>query len=82
MTRDPHTTSTTLFTQVQISPAGHTTHAPELSERAERHEQTRLLQNILSSKPYRNLSYQPTVLSASAVYKCSTNPTATPSAGN
>jgi hypothetical protein len=54
MTRDPHTTSTTLFTQVQISPAGHATHAPELSERAERHEQTRLLQNILTAQDRQN----------------------------
>ena len=54
MTRDPHTTSTALFTQVQISPAGHTTHVPELSERAERQQQTRLLQDILTAQDRQN----------------------------
>ena len=54
MTRDPHTTTTALFTQVQISPAGHAAHAPELSERAERHEQTRLLRDILTSQDRQN----------------------------
>jgi len=54
MTRDPHTTTTSLFTQVQISPAGHAMHVPELSERAERHEQTRLLQDILTAQDRQN----------------------------
>lgn len=54
MTRDPHTTTTGLFTQVQISPAGHATHVPELSERAERQEQTRLLQEILKAQDRQN----------------------------
>jgi hypothetical protein len=54
MTRDPHTTSSTLFTQVQISASGHATHVPELSERAERQQQTRLLENILAAQDRQN----------------------------
>src|SRR5687767_10429872 len=54
MSRDPHTTSTALFTQVQISPAGHSTHTPELSERAERQEQTRLLRDMLTAQDRQN----------------------------
>ncbi len=53
MTRDPHTTTTTsLFTQVQVSPTGQA--LPELSERAERHEQTQLLRDILTSQDRQN----------------------------
>lgn len=55
MTRDPHTTTTPLFTQVQISPAGHATHVPEMSERTERHEQTRLLRDILTAQDRQNV---------------------------
>jgi hypothetical protein len=54
MTRDPQTTTTGLFTQVQISPSGHAMHAPELSERAERHEQTRLLRELLTAQDRQN----------------------------
>ena len=55
MTRDPHTTTTPLFTQVQISPSSSSTHAIEaMSERAERSEQTRLLRDMLASQDRQN----------------------------
>jgi hypothetical protein len=51
MTRDPQTTTASLFTQVQISPAGHTTQSVDVSERG---EQTRLLRDILASQDRQN----------------------------
>lgn len=51
MTRDPHTTTASLFTQVQISPAGQTSQSVDVSERG---EQTRLLREILAAQDRQN----------------------------
>ena len=54
MTHDPQTTSTHLFTQVQISPSGQAAPVTEVSERLERSEQTRLLKDILAAQDRQN----------------------------
>ena len=54
MTRDPQTSTTSLFTQVQISPGSHSSHSADMSDRLERGEQTRLLREILAAQDRQN----------------------------